>query len=103
METLKFDTLDQQQYLPRGKLEELCAQASPDQNKSPRMTKKSNPRNQQKQPQEPAFDMRKLPPSPVNDMGVTEKTQQFLEVSFSNVRATHPKLTIPHSCASLFR
>jgi len=85
METLKFDTLDQQQYLPRGKLEELCAQASPDQNKSPRTTKKTNPRNQQK-PQEPAFDMRKLPPSPVNDMGVTEKTQQFLEVSFSNVR-----------------
>jgi len=89
METLKFETLDQQQYLPRGKLEELCAQASPDQNKSPRMTKKNNPRNQQKQPQEPAFDMRKLPASPVNDMGVTEKTQQFLEVSFTNVNYRH--------------
>jgi len=87
MEMLKFETLDQQQYLPRSKLEELCVQASPDLNKSPRMTKKNNLRNIQKQPQEPAFDMRKLPPPFVNDMGVTEKIQQFLEVSFTDVRS----------------
>jgi len=82
METLKFDTVEHQQYLPRGKLEELCAQPSPDQNRSPRMTKKSNPKNQPKQPQEALFDLRKLPAPRVTDYGLPERTYQFLEVCF---------------------
>ena len=82
METLKFDTVEHQQYLPRGKLEELCVQPSPDQNRSPRMTKKSNPRNQPKQPQEALFDLRKLPAPRLTDYGIPERTHQFLEVCF---------------------
>lgn len=77
MEMLKFDALEQEQYLPRSKLEELCAQ-SPEQNRSPRVTKKTNPRN--KQPPEPAFDLRKLPIPIVTDYGVPNRTFQFLEV-----------------------
>lgn len=78
MEVLKIESIEQQQYLPRSRLEELCAQ-SPDQNRSPRMTKKANPKNQ-KHPPEPAFDMRKLPTSLVNDLGIDGRTQMWLEV-----------------------
>ena len=81
MENLSFETREHQQFLPRSRLEELCAQASPDQNKSPRMTKKANPRNQPRQQNaQPSFDRRMLPPSPVNEMGVTPRIQNFLEV-----------------------
>lgn len=80
METLKFEALEQEQYLPRSKLEELCAQSSADQNRSPRLTKKANPKNQPKQPPEPAFDLRKLPAQIVTDYGVPNRTFQFLEV-----------------------
>ena len=90
MENLTFETREHQQFIPRNRLEELCAQASPDQNKSPRITKKANPRAQQRQAAQPSFDRRMLPPSPVNEMGVTPRIQSFLEVCIPLVLCRAP-------------
>ncbi|KAF2405003.1 hypothetical protein EJ06DRAFT_525579 [Trichodelitschia bisporula] len=82
MESLQFETREHQEFIPRSKLEELCIKASPDQNKSPRMTKSAGKaRNARQQPQaDPAFELRHLPKPPVTDLGVTPRIQGFLEV-----------------------
>lgn len=83
VESMTFETKDHETYVPRSRLEELCAQASPDQNKSPRMTKTAGKqRNQAKNQATPAstFDRRSLPERPCTDLGVTARVQSFLEV-----------------------
>lgn len=81
MESMTFETRDHETYIPRSRLDELCAQASPDQNKSPRMTKTAGKQRNQAKPQAtPAFDRRSLPERPCTDLGVTERIQTFLEV-----------------------
>lgn len=84
MENMTFETRDHETYIPRSRLEELCAQASPDQNKSPRMTKTAGKQRNQAKNQAnsaAAFDRRSLPERPCTDLGVTARIQTFLEVN----------------------
>lgn len=106
METLHFDSQDSQHYLPRSKIEELLAMASPDQNRSPRLTKKQNPRAAQKQ--QPSI---KLPGLPVTEWGVAPKVQTFLELgeTFAFLKdimyhqQDNPNLTLPQSMTGLIQ
>lgn len=79
---LVFETHDHQQYLPRNQLEQLFQQRSPQQNMSPKMSKKSAPnqRNQRMQPTEPTMLHSELPEAPVSTWGITNPVLQFLEV-----------------------
>lgn len=84
IDTLSFEVRDHVTYLPRGRLEELC-QVSPNQNKSPRMTKTAGKqRNQSRQQPEPTPEpglvLRNLPKAPIGEMGVMPRIQTFLEV-----------------------
>jgi len=85
IEQLMFETRDHQLYYPRSKLAELCVPISPNQvqNRSPKMTKKQQAqgRNQQNmQPEEPAFDLRKLPKTSITPFGIHRQLQTQLEV-----------------------
>jgi hypothetical protein len=91
IEFLGFETREHQTYLPRSKLEELCAQAareSPNQNRSPKLTKtqqkKQRDLNREQSglgTQDGVFDMRRLPPTPVTHFGIHKRLQAHLEVS----------------------
>jgi hypothetical protein len=79
MDQLFFEVNRFDQYIPRSKLEELCAQASPAPTKSPRIPK--NAANKKAtQGKASTFDRRNLPPSMVNELGITSNTQMCLEV-----------------------
>jgi len=83
IETLTFETRDYECYIPRSRLVELCAQSSPDQNKSPRMTKTAGKQRNQAKNQaaaQPSLDPRLLPQAPVGEYGITTRVQTFLEV-----------------------
>ncbi|KAF2428706.1 hypothetical protein EJ08DRAFT_316036 [Tothia fuscella] len=82
IDTLSFEAKEHVTYLPRTRIEELC-QMSPDQNKSPRMTKTAaKQRNPPRQPApaEPSLALRNLPRAPVNELGLMPRIQAFLEV-----------------------
>jgi hypothetical protein len=87
IETLWFETLQHQYYIPRDKLEELCGVPSPDQNKSPKMTKNSSSKKLSQKAQQAqeviakSFDRRNLPASPVNEYGITNRLLAWFEVS----------------------
>lgn len=79
---LVFETHDHQQYLPRTHLEQLFQTRSPQQNMSPKMSKKNAPnqRNPRMQNIEPTMLHSELPEAPVSTWGVTNPVLQFLEV-----------------------
>jgi hypothetical protein len=80
MDQLFFEVDRCDQYIPRSKLEELCAQASPAPTKSPRISKNAtNKKGAQGKAQ--TFDRRNLPASLVNELGITQSTQMWLEAS----------------------
>jgi hypothetical protein len=83
IEQLSFENREHQTYYPRSKLDSMCEPgASPNQNKSPKLTKtqQKNQRNQG-QPAEPAFDFRKLPTTKITAYGIHQSLQTQLEVS----------------------
>jgi hypothetical protein len=87
MESFEFEIMGNEYFISRSKLEELCAISTPGPTKSPKVTKNSGPKKGQAKGQAaapPAFDMRKLPMSPVLELGVSPPTQMFLEVSFNS-------------------
>ena len=84
IELLFFEMRDHQTYIPLSKLPELCPLVSPDQNKSPRMTKGTGKQRNQLRGQqtENTFKVRELPKPVTVDGGVTVRMQQFFEVSY---------------------
>jgi hypothetical protein len=91
MEMLSFVTTQHQYYIPGSKVDELCALPSPDQNKSPKITKTASNKRlslkaqqaqqaQQAQAQQETFDRKKLPVSPVNAYGITDRLLAWFEV-----------------------
>jgi hypothetical protein len=86
MDALVFEAVGSEYFISRNKLEELCAISTPGPTKSPRLTKNGGVKRGQAKapppaPPEPSFDMRKLPTSPIGELGVSAGTQTFLEVS----------------------
>jgi hypothetical protein len=83
MDQLFFGVEECDQYIPRKKLEVLCAQASPAPTKSPRISKNAtNKKGNQGKAAAPSFDRRNLPPSLVTEFGITQSTQMWLEVLY---------------------
>jgi hypothetical protein len=81
MDQLFFEVDRCDQYIPRSRLEELCAEASPAPTKSPRIPKNAaNKKGNQGKAAAPSFDRRNLPPPLVNELGITQSTQMWLEV-----------------------
>src|SRR5258708_23487591 len=80
MDQLFFEVDQCDQYIPRSKLEDLCAQASPAPTKSPRISKNAATKKAAQSKAAPSFDRRNLPVSLVNELGITSSTQMWLEV-----------------------
>jgi LIM-domain binding protein len=80
MDQLFFDVDRCDQYIPRSKLEDLCAQASPAPTKSPRISKNATTKKGTQGKAAPSFDLRNLPAPLVNELGITSSTQMWLEV-----------------------
>ncbi|KIW01195.1 uncharacterized protein PV09_07244 [Verruconis gallopava] len=90
IEHLNFETHEHETYLPRTKLEELCVQTSPNQNRSPKLTKTKQQKGQQ--PSEPAFDMRRLPSTQITVFGIHKRLQAYLELA-ETMNAMEPLIT----------
>jgi hypothetical protein len=80
IEHLNFETREHQMYLPLSMLTELCPQVTPNQNRSPKLTKTQQKRNQQ--PPD-SFDYRRLPQiqGQITDLGIHKRLQTHLEAS----------------------
>lgn len=90
IENFSFENREHQTYYPRSKLVELCAAAavggSPNQNRSPKMTKNQRKMQGQNQGQGAgggdgqSFDMRRLPQTQITQFGIHKSLQTQLEV-----------------------
>lgn len=86
--SLGFVTLEYKTYFSRSRIEQLFAQDSPSQIKSPRMNRaagnkqRAQQRQQQQQQQqsEPYITIADLPSEPVGNWGITAQVFTFLEV-----------------------
>jgi hypothetical protein len=85
IEQLTFENREHETYYPRSQMAKLCAQvtASPNQNRSPKMTKTQQKQQRAQQAQGAGgegFDIRKLPKTPLTAFGIHQALQAQLEV-----------------------